>query len=102
MWEYLDGEMPRRRARHIHGHLTGCRNCSTQFAFERAFLRAVRATVRADSPSDELRTRVVAALERAGFQTSARQGAVVRRTGTFVVTCAFPADADRNSTQEIE
>ena len=46
MWPYLDGELPDRRHRAVVVHLASCPDCRGQFAFNRAFLRAVRVSMR--------------------------------------------------------
>ena len=47
MWPYLDRELTRARRVAVAAHLVGCPECRGQFAFNRAFLRTIRSSLRA-------------------------------------------------------
>lgn len=66
VWEYLDEEVSPLWARRIRVHLTECPSCRGLYAFERGFLRSVRAALRAETPGEGLQDRVLGALEQAG------------------------------------
>jgi anti-sigma factor RsiW len=68
LWDYLDGTLATPDLRAVDAHLAGCPKCPPHFAFERAFLRAVRAARAEHVGADALRARVTAALALEGFQ----------------------------------
>jgi anti-sigma factor RsiW len=67
LWDYLDGALDATDAAGIDTHLGHCERCPPHFAFERAFLRAVRAARAEHGELAALRGRVLASLESEGF-----------------------------------
>lgn len=58
LWDYLDGELGEAEVRAVDAHLARCTRCPEHFAFERAFLAAMRAAREEQGASDTLRARV--------------------------------------------
>lgn len=81
LWDYLDGELDADRYADIAAHVEQCRSCGEHYAFARRFLAALGAppasspgamrapSAPSDATSQELRARVIAALQRDGFPT---------------------------------
>lgn len=67
LWDYLDGELTAERMEQIGAHLAVCKRCFPQYQFERSFLD-VLASARAKHPAlDQLRLRVLTALDAEGL-----------------------------------
>jgi anti-sigma factor (TIGR02949 family) len=67
LWDYLDGELSPEREESIHAHLAVCQRCYPQYDFERAFLKALAASRREHSRPQDVKARVLAALQAEGF-----------------------------------
>jgi anti-sigma factor (TIGR02949 family) len=67
LWDYLDGRLDAAELAAIDAHLADCERCPPHFAFERSFLRALRAARREHDAPEALRAHVAAALAAAGF-----------------------------------
>ncbi len=58
LWDYLDHELSDAETRAVDAHLAECEKCPKHFAFERAFLAALRAARAEQGASADLRDRV--------------------------------------------
>lgn len=58
LWDYLDHELTETETRAVDAHLALCDRCPPHFAFERAFLAAVRQAREERGASAALRDRV--------------------------------------------
>ena len=62
MWGYLDGVIPNAHAEAVARHVATCVDCAAHFDFAAEFLHAVARTSPRQAATEELRTRVLAAL----------------------------------------
>jgi anti-sigma factor (TIGR02949 family) len=67
VWQYLDGEVTPERASHIRAHLEICDHCRDMYTFEGAFLRTVSRELNQSDDLSALRSRIVDALRREGY-----------------------------------
>lgn len=67
LWDYLDGELTADRKSAIRSHLELCKRCHPQFEFERTFLDAVAASAPQHSNPEQLRLKLLMALEDEGL-----------------------------------
>jgi anti-sigma factor (TIGR02949 family) len=67
LWDYLDGALGEADVRAIDAHLARCELCPPHFAFERAFLAAVRSARSTSADTSAIRARVLTALTRDGL-----------------------------------
>jgi len=72
VWTYLDGEVTAERASHIRAHLDTCDHCRDMYTFEGAFLRTVSRVLDETDDLSALRSRVVSALRREGYDEEIR------------------------------
>ena len=63
LWDYLDHELSDAEVHDVDAHLANCERCPPHFAFERAFLTAVRAARDERGAHAALRDRVLTILE---------------------------------------
>lgn len=68
VWAYLDEEIDAERAAQIRAHLDTCDHCRDLYTFEGAFLRTVAQLLEESEDVSALRSRIIAALQRQGFQ----------------------------------
>ena len=68
VWTYLDGEITAERASHIRAHLETCDHCRDMYTFEGAFLRTVSRELDQSDDLSALRSRIVDALRREGYE----------------------------------
>ena len=68
LWDYLDAEATPELAEAIREHLEVCAGCRAVSEFEQAFLGAVQRLVANPPGNDELRSKVVAALQQHGYR----------------------------------
>jgi anti-sigma factor (TIGR02949 family) len=68
VWTYLDGEIDVKRASYIRAHLDMCDHCRDLYTFEGAFLRTVSRLLDESGDVSALRSRIVEALHRQGFE----------------------------------
>lgn len=62
LWDYLDHELSEAEVRAVDAHLADCDRCPKHFAFERAFLAALRTARAEQGASAALRDQVRAIL----------------------------------------
>lgn len=67
LWDYLDGELTGERLAAIREHLALCARCYPQFEFERTFLDILARARREHPDPENVRRRVMSALEAEGF-----------------------------------
>ena len=68
VWTYLDGEMTAERASRIRDHLATCDHCRDMYTFEGAFLRTVSRLLDESDDVSALRSRILDALRRDGYE----------------------------------
>ena len=68
LWDYLDAEVTPELAEAIREHLEVCAGCRAVSEFEQAFLGTVQALVANPPVDDELRSRVLVALQHHGYR----------------------------------
>ena len=68
LWDCLDAEVTPELAGGIREHLEVCAGCRAVSEFEQAFLGTVQGLVTNPPADDELRSRVVAALQHHGYR----------------------------------
>ena len=67
VWGYLDGEIDAERAARIRAHLDECDHCRDLYTFEGRFLNAVARLLDESNELPALRSRILDALRRQGF-----------------------------------
>jgi mycothiol system anti-sigma-R factor len=70
IFEWLDGELDPETERSVGTHLETCARCYPRLVFERAFREALARVAEDESAPEELRDRIVRALEEEGFGPS--------------------------------
>jgi anti-sigma factor (TIGR02949 family) len=68
VWTYLDGEMTPQRASRIRAHLETCDHCRDMYTFEGVFLQTVSRLLDESADVSALRSRIVEALRREGYE----------------------------------
>lgn len=69
LWEYLDGEVDAGRLGDLEHHLASCDHCRAHSEFERRLLDEIAGIRRQISSPARVRSRVMAALRTAGFES---------------------------------
>lgn len=67
LWDYLDGELTAEREQAIREHLALCARCHPPVEFECMFLEMLARARREHSEPEQVRVRVLSALEAEGF-----------------------------------
>lgn len=67
LWDFLDHELTPDAEAAVKAHLALCKRCYPQLDFEESFLRALAASRREHSRPEEIKARVLAALEADGY-----------------------------------
>ncbi len=75
---YVDGEVDPTTQIEFERHLAVCAGCQELLAFTRHVKAEVRRSCRAVSAPPELRDRICAAMERASWEASSREGSLIR------------------------
>lgn len=68
LYEYLDGELEDLQTEQAAAHFRLCQRCYPHVNFERAFLAAVRRAADCSSAPEDLKTRLMRALEEEGLE----------------------------------
>ena len=69
LWEYLDHELPDGQLEELEVHLRACAECTPHFTFAARLLRDIRGARSSDRHTEDVRSRVLAALREEGFMT---------------------------------
>lgn len=69
LWEYLDGEVDPGRLGELEHHLASCDYCRAHSEFERRLVDEIAGIRRQTSSPPRVRSRVMAALRTAGFES---------------------------------
>lgn len=64
VYEYLDGELPRERAREVRCHVERCKKCYPMYNWEQMFLDFLRESADRPEENPELRRKVESLLDR--------------------------------------